>query len=225
MIPTVDYLHQQFDTLNQKCFGGELPKVRIQQSKARTYLGQLGYKRRRKLFGGWEYYDYVIRISIRLEHTEEEITDTLLHEMIHLYISVKHLKDTSTHGKIFRQMMKEINSRYGRHITISHHRTKEEQEQDTQQRIHLICVSTFDSGERGITIAARSRIFMLWDRLKRFPKVTDTCWYLSKDPFFNRFPRSLTPKIYRIGNSDLEAHLVDAKPLIKQEGRIIVGRK
>lgn len=225
MTPTVDELQQLFDTLNQKCFGGELPKVRIQLSKARTYLGQLGYKRRRKLFGGWEYYDYVIRISFRLEHTEEEITDTLLHEMIHLYISVKHLKDTSTHGKIFRQMMKEINSRYGCHTTVSHHRTKEELEKDTQKRTHLICVSTFDSGEHGITIAARSRVFMLWDKMKRFPKVTDTRWYLSKDPFFNRFPRSLTPKIYRISDSDLETHLKDAKSLIQQEGKIFVGKR
>ena len=132
MKPTTEDLQQQFDALNKQCFGGQLPKVRIQLSKARTYLGQLGYKRRRKLLGGWEYYDYVIRISIRLEHTEDEITDTLLHEMIHLYISVNHLKDTSTHGVLFRKIMNELNTRYGRHITVSHHRTKEELEQDQE---------------------------------------------------------------------------------------------
>ena len=225
MKPTTDDLQQQFDALNNQCFGGQLPKVRIQLSKARTYLGQLGYKRRRKLLGGWEYYDYVIRISIRLEHTEDEIIDTLLHEMIHLYISVNHLKDTSTHGVLFRKIMNELNTRYGRHITVSHHRTKEELEQDTQQRLHLLCVSTFNNGERGITIAARSRIFELWDRMKRFPKVTDTRWYVSDDPFFNRYPRSLTPKIYRISGSDLETHLKNAKPLIRQEGKIFVSKQ
>ncbi|MBQ3827320.1 MAG: SprT-like domain-containing protein [Prevotella sp.] len=225
MRPTLQHLELQYNVLNKQCFQGQLPTVRIQLSKARTYLGQLGYKRRRKFLGGWEYYDYVIRISTRLDQTGEEVTDTLLHEMIHLYIAVNHLKDSSSHGPLFRQIMNEINSRYGRHITISHHRTKEELEQDTQQRMHLLCVSTFDTGERGITIAARSRIFELWDRMKRFPKVTATRWYVSNDPFFNRYPRSLTPKIYRISGSDLETHLKDAKPLIRQEGKIFVSRK
>lgn len=224
MRPTLPYLEQQYVALNNQCFQGQLPQVRIQLSKARTYLGQLGYKRRRKLLGGWEYYDYVIRISIRLDHTEEEITDTLLHEMIHLYIAVNHLKDRSSHGPLFRQIMDNINTRYGRHITISHHRTKEELEQDTQQRTHLICISTFADGERGITIVARSRIFLLWDLMKRFPKVTSTQWYVSNDPYFNRYPRSQTPKIYRISSSDLDVHLKDAKPLIRQEGRIYVGK-
>lgn len=224
MRPTLDYLEQQYETLNKQCFQGQLPTVRIQLSKARTYLGQLGYKRRRKLLGGWEYYDYVIRISIRLDQTEEEITDTLLHEMIHLYIAVNHLKDSSSHGPLFRQIMDNINTRYDRHITISHHRTKEELEQDTQQRTHLICVSTFSSGEHGITIVARSRIFLLWDQLRRFPKVISTQWYVSQDAFFNRYPRSQTPKIYRINDNDLEIHLKDAKPLIRKDGKIYVGK-
>lgn len=224
MRPTLDYLEQQYNTLNKQCFQGQLPTVRIQLSKARTYLGQLGYKRRRKLLGGWAYYDYVIRISTRLDQTEEEITDTLLHEMIHLYIAVNHLKDRSSHGPLFRQIMDNINTRYGRHITISHHRTKEGLEQDTQQRTHLICISTFNSGEHGITIAARSRIFLLWDQLRRFPKVISTQWYVSQDAFFNRYPRSQAPKIYRINDNDLEMHLKDAKPLIRKDGKIYVGK-
>ena len=154
MIVTVEFLNQKFAEMNGLCFGGELPMVSIRLSNARTYLGQLGYKRKRTLLGKQRYYDFVIRISTHLEQTDEEITDTLLHEMIHLYIASHQLKDTSTHGQLFRKMMTDLNKRFNRHITISHRRTKEEQNKDTQRRQHLLCVSTMASGERGITIVA-----------------------------------------------------------------------
>ncbi len=224
MRPTKEYIERKYEELNNLCFDGELPEVAIQMSRARTYLGQLGFKRRRRLLRGWENYGFVLRISVRIDLPEEEVIDTLLHEMIHLAIASRQQKDTSTHGRLFRQMMADINKRYGRHINISHRKTKAEQEQDTQRRTHLICVSTFDTGEQGITIAAKSRLFSLWDLMPHFPKVMETVWFLSYDPFFNRFPRALTPKIYRIEEKTLKEHLKDAKPLIRQSGKVMVAK-
>jgi len=224
MKATKEYIEKRFAELNEQCFEGKLPSVPVQMSRARTYLGQLGYKRRRKLFRGWENYDFVLRISMRMDQPQSEVDDTLLHEMIHLYIASQQLKDTSTHGRLFRQMMAKINEQFGRHITISHRKTKEEMAQDTQRRAHLICISTFKTGERGITIAAKSRLFLLWDLMPKFPNVVKTEWLISYDPYFNRFPRALTPKIYRIKPEELDTHIKNASPLIKQASRIIVGR-
>jgi len=224
MRPTKEYIERKYEELNNLCFGGELPVVPIQMSRARTYLGQLGFKRRRRLLRGWENYSFVLRISVRIDLPEDEVIDTLLHEMIHLAIASRQQKDTSTHGRLFRQMMADINKRYGRHITISHRKTKTEQEQDTQRRTHLICVSTFNTGEQGITIAAKSRIFSLWNLMPHFPKVIATEWLLSYDPFFNRFPRALTPKIYHIEKEALKEHLRDAKPLMRQSDKIVVAK-
>jgi len=224
MRPTKEYIERKYEELNKLCFGGGLPVVPIQMSRARTYLGQLGFKRRRRLLRGWENYGFVLRISVRIDLPEDEVIDTLLHEMIHLAIASRQQKDTSTHGRLFRMMMADINKRYGRHITISHRKTKAEQEQDTQRRTHLICVSTFDTGERGITIAAKSRLFSLWDLMPHFPKVIATVWFLSYDPFFNRFPRALTPKIYHIEEEALKEHLRDAKPLMRQSDKIVVAK-
>ncbi len=223
MRPTKEYIERKYEELNNLCFGGELPVVPIQMSRARTYLGQLGFKRRRRLLRGWENYSFVLRISVRIDLPEDEVIDTLLHEMIHLAIASRQQKDTS-HGRLFRQMMADINKRYGRHITISHRKTKAEQEQDTQRRTHLICVSTFETGEQGITIAAKSRIFSLWNLMPHFPKVIETEWFLSYDPFFNRFPRALTPKIYHIEEEALKEHLRDAKPLMRQSDKIVVAK-
>ena len=220
---TLEFLNQKFDELNELCFGGALPKVSIRLSKARTYLGQLGFKRKRPLFGKTQYYDFVLRISTRLEQTEEEIIDTLLHEMIHLYIASHQLKDSSSHGPVFRKMMNDLNQRFGRHITISHRKTKDELNQDTQRRQHLVCVSTLASGERGITIAAKSRLFLLWDQIPTIPEIVSQTWYVSYDPYFNRFPRALTPKVYRISPSDLDLHLKAARPLVRQGRKIFIA--
>lgn len=220
---TLEFLNQKFDELNELCFSGELPQVTIRLSKARTYLGQLGFKRRHPLFGKTQYYDFVLRISTRLEQTEEEIIDTLLHEMIHLYITSRQLKDSSSHGKIFRQMMNDLNQRFGRHIAISHRKTKDELNRDTQRRQHLVCVSTLASGERGITIAAKSRLLLLWDQIPRIPEIVSQAWYVSYDPYFNRFPRALTPKVYRVSAPDLDLHLKAARPLVRQGRKVFIA--
>lgn len=224
MRPTVAFLQQQFDLWNTRCFEGLLPAVPIQLSRARTYRGQLAYKRRRKLFGGWEAYDYVLRISIRMDMPEDEVVDTLIHEMIHLYIATQRLKDSSTHGSVFRKVMQAINQQHHRHITISHHRTQEEMDADRQQRMHLVGVSTLDDGKRGITVAARSRLSALWSSMQRIPQVKETTWYVTHDAFFNRFPRALTPKVYHVTEEDIKNHLVGAQQLIRQDGRIFVKR-
>lgn len=221
---TLAYLKEKFEELNKLCFDGSLPTVDIRLSKTRTYLGQLGYKRKRSLFGKTKNYDFILRISTRLEQSEEEVIDTLLHEMIHLCIASRQLKDTSMHGQLFRKMMNDLNSRFGRHITISHRRTKAEQNLDMQRRQHLICISTMTSGEQGITIAARSRLIRLWDLLPTIPEIKSVEWYVTYDPFFNRFPRALTPKVYHIAHADLEFHLKDARRLVRKDGMIGIQR-
>jgi hypothetical protein len=55
------------------------------------------------------------------------------------------------------------------------------------------------------------------------PGVVECKWYSSTDPFFNRYPRAIKVKIYRIAAEDLEKHLQDAVPLIRNGHTISVG--
>lgn len=120
MRATLPFIQERFDAFNQLCFGGSLPAIPLALSNAKGFLGVCRFKKRRKLFGKWELYDFSIRISTRFDLPQDVIEDTLLHEMIHCYIGLNGLADTSAHGKVFRRMMKEINAKYGRHIRISH---------------------------------------------------------------------------------------------------------
>ena len=210
MIASIDYVRQKFDYFNELCFQGRLSPLPFRMTSARTFLGLLRY--RRSLCGRdkWHYSDFVFVISNKQDYPEAEIEDTILHEMIHYYILSNQIQDTAPHGRVFRQMMDDINRRFHRNITVSHKRTKEEQDNDTEVRQHLVCVISLKSGKTGIAIAAKTRLFQLWERLPLAPEVEACKWYLSKDPYFNRFPRSVSLKVYHVSPQELEPHLAGA---------------
>ena len=157
MTPTVEYLEERFDTFNRMCFDGALPRIPIKLSRARTFVGRLIYRPVRDWRGRVvRREDFVLRISTYFDLPEAEIEDTLIHEMIHYWIAWKGIKDTSSHGKEFRRIMKEINALHGRHLTISHKSTPEEQDRDTRVRDHYFCVSQLADGRTALTVAAPS---------------------------------------------------------------------
>lgn len=127
MLPTLPYIQSRFDEFNARFFGGSLPPVPIKLSHARTFLGKLTFTKHRSwLFGPTHYSNFVLRINARIDLPESLIEDTILHEMIHYYIAVNQLRDTSTHGRLFRQEMKRINAEGNRHVTISYRLSKEQ---------------------------------------------------------------------------------------------------
>ena len=214
MIPTVEYLEERFDSVNESCFEGALPRIPIKLSRARTFVGRLQYKPVRNWRGrvvGGE--NFIIRISTKFDLPEAEIEDTLIHEMIHYWIVLNGLRDSSTHGRLFRAKMKEINELYGRHLTISHRSTPEELDRDTRVRDHYLCVSQLADGRTAVTVAARTRIRSIQWHFRRSPTVRSTVWYHSRDPWFNRFPCCRTPKLYPVDPATLQQHLAGAEAL------------
>ena len=214
MTPTVEYLEERFDSFNASCFEGALPRIPIKLSRARSFVGRLQYKPirnwRGKVVGGE---DFVIRISTKFDLPEVETEDTLIHEMIHYWIVLNGLQDSSTHGRIFRAKMKEINDLYGRHLTISHRSSPEELDHDTRVRDHYLCVSQLADGRTAVTVAARTRIRSIQRQFRWSPTVRSSAWYHSRDPWFNRFPRCRTPKLFPIDPAALQLHLDSAEPL------------
>ena len=214
MIPTVEYLEERFDTFNGMCFDGALPRVPIKLSSARSFIGRLVYRPVRNWQGKIvRREDFVIRISRRFDLPEAEIEDTLIHEMIHYWIAWNGLKDTSTHGRLFREKMKEINSLYGRHLTISHKSTPEELDRDTRKRDHWLCVSQLADGRTAVTVAAQPCISRIRRAFRWSPTIRSSAWYHSTDPWFNRYPRCRTPKIFPVDPAVLQPHLDGAEPL------------
>lgn len=217
MIATIPFIQETFDHFNDLCFDGSLPAVPIVLSRAGTFLGKMECKARRNLFGTvTSHYDFRLKISTGFDLSQEELEDVVIHEMIHYHIAYQRLKDTSAHGKIFRHMMETINREYGRHITVRHHGAPEQnlvRNSAGKTRTHCLCVSSFPDGKRGVTVCASTKISELHRLLPQYFGITDMKWYISQDPFFNRYPRAHTPKIYRITEDELSEHLRGSVPM------------
>ena len=157
---------------------------------------------------------------------ENEVEDTIIHEMIHYWIFSNQMQDNKPHGNLFCGKMEEINRRFDRHLTVTHTKTEADLSNDREIRRHLICISKIkDSDALGITIASKTKLFMLWDELPKVRQVAKCAWYVSTDPFFNRFPRASSLKIYKISKEDLDAHRHDFNPLVRMGDTIMVGRQ
>ena len=205
MIPDQAFILATFRKFDDLCFGGSLPCVPVVLTKARTFVGKICYRGRRTLLGRTlKAKDFQMRISVLFDLPEQEWEDVVIHEMIHLSIALRGIRDTSSHGKVFRETMDSINTRYGRHITVRH---KGEAPRPQAPRLNYICVSRFEDGRWGVTSCTQDKVPVLQRTLPRYYRLSSMAWYTSTDPFFNRFPRSRTPKIYKITLEELEAHL------------------
>lgn len=272
MTPDLEYIQKAFDRYNALCFRGELPGIRLELSRARTYLGRYEEKRPQVRFLGRRFSlpaaepQRLIRISSAFDLTPEQQDDVIIHEMIHYYLAWKGLADRVPHGPHFRQLMEAINSRFGRHIVVRYKmgapavgqqgasadgQTGTAGSQGTAGQLgaagsqgtagqqgaagsqgtagqqgaagsraggaaapragrRIICVSHLRSGETGVTACATTRVFYLRRALPRAYNIKSSEWYSTADPFFARYPRSNTPKIYRISPEELSRHLQGA---------------
>lgn len=211
---TVPYIKDKFEEFNRQMFAGKLPMLPIRLSDAKTFLGVCTFKTRKGKNGKAEKYDFTLRVNVRIDLSEQEVEDTIIHEMIHYYIGYNQLQDTSPHGQLFQQIMNSINERFGRHLTISHRGTKQQNAQavDSKSHYHVIAVVTFHDGRLGIKVLPRvlPSILKYYNAVSAAKEVSSVHLYMSNDVFFNKFPNSSSLKVHFIAPEDIESHLVGA---------------
>lgn len=108
MILTIAYIEQKFDLYNDLYFNGELitPNFEIINDKK-----QLGCLQSKYLYHN-ERMDYTLKVSRYYDRTEKQYDNTIIHEMIHLYIAQNHIIDNGAHGRRFITECARIN-KYG----------------------------------------------------------------------------------------------------------------
>ena len=228
MRATIPHIEKKFEEFNQLCFAGKLPKLPIKLSDAKTFLGQVVYKKRDLPNGKKEKYDFCLRINTRIDLPDEIVEDTIIHEMIHYFIGVNQLEDTSTHGQLFVSLMNQINEKYDRHITISHNGTDEQKEEaiDKRPRWHVIAVVTLKDGRKGIKVLPRiiPRITGYYNQMKASSKVDDVKLYMCNNPYFNRYPNSAALNVYFLDQQEIDKELSEAEQL-QCDGKNIIRKK
>lgn len=215
---TEKLVREKFEFFNRQIFGGKLPMPRIGLSRARTFLGACTFKTRRGLLGKKTRYDFAIRISTMFDMSETEFEDTLIHEMIHYYIGVNQIEDTSAHGQKFRSMMADINSRFGRRINISHRSEGDKGKASAEgvavqcRQYHVIAVASLADGRTGFKVLPRvaPSILRFYNGLLSSGMVKTLSLFMSDSPFFYSYPNSSSLRVHIIEPDTVMQHLEGA---------------
>ena len=181
---TAQQLRTWFREFNSKYFGSELPEPRFVVNRAKRMLGQFSCRRVRKgLFRRYETVGYIIKISEFYQMEERDYQSTLLHEMIHYYITYKGKKDTSAHGKLFRAWMEHLN-RQGWNIMVSSNPQylKTSQTKDGEQ--FLLLLMKLKDGRHMLTVVNPNYRKYLERQMAVSGYVVEYHWTISKDKRF-----------------------------------------
>ena len=210
MRPQIHDIQNYFRWFNAEIFGSELPEIPIVLTRARGYMGKLTYRIHRRIFGRAKYADFGLRISIACDLPEEEYQDTVIHEMIHYYILLHGIRDTSAHGTYFRGMMADINRRHGRHVTVSHRLTGEDRAA-MPVRASIVCLMHMRDGRTLFFVSSRTRIFDLDRTIRAIGDIASHVWLYSTQPFFSSYPRVRTLKGYFAPPETLDPILAECR--------------
>lgn len=212
MRPSLQFIHERFDFFNKLVFDGRLPQIRIRiSSSVRTY----GSLRHPRVFrSAPKASDFTLSVSNRLDLDRTVIEDTLIHEMIHLYILYFRIEDTSAHGPEFRRMMNEINSLHGRNITVSRRVESAERATDRVVRPRLVIVSELAGGESAVTVCSSRSAAGFAEILQSNSRIRKWHIYLSADPVFAAYPLSRKLRFYRIAPDELARVLRNARHVV-----------
>ena len=102
---TIEFIKANFHKYNKKYFNGELEEPSFEITKTKNRLGCC--KWRTNYFGEKE---FTIEISRYFQRPEKDYINTLIHEMIHLYIRQKGIYDGDKHhGPEFYRWADKIN--------------------------------------------------------------------------------------------------------------------
>lgn len=195
-------------------FEGKLPTPCFMLSRARTFVGKFEARGKRDWMGR-THWNYVLRFSTAFDLPQEELEDTILHEMIHFSLRVSDRRDATPHGPNFRAMMDTINARFNRHITISHKSDGTSPVSSRRLSWHIVGVVTFRNGKKGVKVLPRIEERVLeWNRrVLTSSTVTSTKYYLALHELFQRYPNSTAMKVGIVDEAELNEALKDATEL------------
>ena len=214
---TQAHLSAWFGEFNRDYFGGKLPEPRLMLSRSRTQLGSMRCKRRVRQ-GRVETFDYAIHVSVLFEQDEKGFKNVLLHEMIHYYIAYNNIQDTAPHGDVFRAMMNRLNSEYGWNMKVSERgKALQVAQEHVPRREYLVLALSLSSGKKMFSVVSPSNFRKLDEQIKRVREVENYGWYVSKDVYFNGYPKVRTLRGVPVSPDFFDEMLKKMEPLVLPE--------
>lgn len=211
---TQEYLEEAFGRYNTLIFAGRLPQPELRTVTAKTFMGNCRSRIERRADGRVEHHDFVLQVSRSFELTPAEVDDVIVHEMIHLFIMVHSLPDTSPHGEIFRAMMHNINRAYGLSMSVSE-RVAPDKRKPEPKKWRVVARVSLADGKAAFKVLPRVRetIMKYRNGVMRSGQVAGVKLYMTTNELFGRYPSSGALKVYPMDAKILDEALRDAEPL------------
>ena len=114
MIVTPEILRKRFAFCNKEYFDGKLARPSIRTSQYEKDVARIWWEYNKKRYKAE---NIEIIFSTLFDFPDDMLTDVMCHEMIHLYMLRKNIKDDGKHGTKWQAMANELNEKYGLHIT------------------------------------------------------------------------------------------------------------
>lgn len=208
MIVTTEWMDEWFRRFDREYFGGKLPVPELGLTRAKTRLGQLSYKRVTR-WGRTKLYDFKLSMSTYYDMTDRQAKSVLLHEMIHYIIGYTGLKDTSSHGIVFRGMMDNLNRKYDWDIRVTTStkgwkvsETVEEKKQKQGPQTYLMLAVEMRDGKHYLSRVNPGFARRIEMGLKQTREVASYRWYTTQEPYFEDYPQVRSLRGRRISQAD-----------------------
>lgn len=189
----IQWMRDNFRQFNLKYFDGILPVPRFFIGRSRTRLGSLAYKRGLMWHKSFKNAAnaFTLSMSNYYDQTEYQFRNVLLHEMIHLSIAVSGVRDTSSHGIIFRGMMARLN-REGWNISVTtpmRGTPKAYTGSSNVIRQYLVLAIEMEGGKHFLSSVNPKFAKNLNRRLQAVREIKHYAWYTTNDKWFEDMPK------------------------------------
>lgn len=172
---TIQEIKDLFAEYNKKVFDDSLPTPHFEIMTTRSLHGQFRWQKINS-----SDIAYTIRISNYYDRPLSYFIDTIVHEMLHYYIRYNNIKDTSSHGRIWKKYAKEISEKYGLNITRTSaagggisERTKEKKNLSKVKHEYVIVCSLDSVNKYGASVIPVNKIDFYKKRFDRWKLIKD----------------------------------------------------
>lgn len=135
-----------------------------------------------------------IFIYDKAEDFDRKFLDSVLvHEMIHQYIIQNNIKDSSSHGRIFRSFMQKINSKFPDELSIGIRANNPSvKKSGAGNKTHILLIIKMDDGFSYCAVVSPGKVSYFNQLLKKNPhdlKIREFRWAVSNDVYFRQCVR------------------------------------
>lgn len=231
MKPTIDYLQTAFDKYNRLCFDGQLPQPTFTLSRAKTRLGWMKHRQQQQ-YSHAPRQLFTIALTTAYDLPQQILDDVLIHEMIHLYIASRQLKDSSPHGRLFQRIMQAINARHQRHIRVAFRPTdlppsatpstpadSPTRSIHTFRRIGPYIVMAIETTDHRyfLSSVARQSVASVAQMARSQHYILHIDWLVSEDESLARYPRVRTLRGVKVTKAEYERIKATARSVLSSE--------